>query len=82
MAGSDTTVTAIRATILYVVTNPRVYYKLRQELDDAHAASRLTQPIAADRECRSLPYLLACIRESLRLWPPSFALVQKVAPPE
>ena len=82
MAGTDTTVTALRATTLFIATNANVYNKLRAELDAAAAEGRLTQPIATDRECQNLPYLLACIRESLRIWPPSFALLQKIVPPE
>ena len=82
MAGTDTTVTALRATTLFIATNASVYNKLRAELDAAAAAGHLSQPIATDRECQNLPYLLACIRESLRIWPPSFALLQKIVPPE
>ena len=82
MAGSDTTVTALRATVLYITTNPLVYSRLKHELDTACTKSALTLPVVQDAEARELPYLLACIRESLRLWPPSFGLMQKIVPPE
>jgi len=52
MAGTDTTVTALRATTLFIMTNAQVCSKLRRELHDAAAAGRLTQPIATDRECQ------------------------------
>ena len=35
IAGSDTTAGAIRGTLLYLITNPRVYLKLQHEIDDA-----------------------------------------------
>lgn len=82
MAGSDTTVTALRVTTFYILTNPHVHAKVRQELDDAFAAGRLTRPVASESECSKLHYLAACIRESLRIWAPSFALLQKITPPE
>lgn len=33
MAGSNTTATAIRATMLYIITTPRVYRRLQEEID-------------------------------------------------
>lgn len=82
MAGSDTTVTALRATVLYVISNPLIYTSLKRELNSAKANFKLNLPVVHDSEAMDLPYLLACIRESLRLWPPSFGLMQKVVPPE
>ncbi|KAF4556516.1 Cytochrome P450-like protein 48 [Elsinoe fawcettii] len=81
MAGSDTTVTALRATVLFIITNPSIYTRLRTELDRALSTNNLTLPVVADAEAKSLPYLLACIRESLRIWPPSFGPMAKVVPP-
>jgi len=75
-------VTALRATVLFIISSPIVYTKLQHELRAAKATFNLTQPIVRDLEAKNLPYLLACIRESLRLWPPSFGLMQKVVPPE
>ncbi len=82
MAGSDTTVTALRATVLYIITNPLIYTRLKRELKTAQADSKISLPVVCDAEAQNLPYLLACIRESLRLWPPSFGLMQKVVPAE
>lgn len=82
MAGSDTTVTALRTTIFYILTNLHVHARVRQELNNAVVAGRLTRPVARDSECSDLAYLTACIRESLRVWAPSFALLQKISPPE
>ncbi|KAK0612494.1 cytochrome P450 [Bombardia bombarda] len=81
LAGSDTTATAIRATMLYVMTNPRVYYALRTEIDQAIQDGRISTPITAT-EGGALPYLQAVIQEGLRIHPPFSALLSKVVPPE
>ena len=36
----------------------------------------------SDDQASQLPYLLACIRESLRLIPPVFTMMPKLVPPE
>ncbi|KAL5342230.1 cytochrome P450 [Aspergillus crustosus] len=73
IAGSDTTASAIRGTILHIMTNARVYLKLQREIDDAvrrgHAPSR-GEGIITAAQARQLPYLQAVIREALRVWPP------------
>ncbi|KAB8342828.1 hypothetical protein FH972_022426 [Carpinus fangiana] len=81
VAGSDTTATAIRATLLSIISNPRVYARLQNEIDTAVAAGHLSSPIRDD-EARRLPYLQACIKEGLRRFPPITQLRERVVPPE
>ncbi|KAK0611729.1 cytochrome P450 [Immersiella caudata] len=69
-AGTDTTSNTITMVIYHLVTNPRAYKRLQKELDDATAAGRLSTPVK-DSEVRQLEYLQACIREALRLMPPT-----------
>ncbi|KAK1980365.1 cytochrome P450 [Colletotrichum cereale] len=69
LAGSDTTATAIRATILHVITNPKASAALRAEIDAA-ASSDLSRPVVSDAEARTMPYLQAVVREGLRIFPP------------
>ncbi|RDW68159.1 hypothetical protein BP6252_09555 [Coleophoma cylindrospora] len=76
LAGSDTTATAIRATMLYIITNPRVYTNLLEEIDSVP----LSSPIQ-DSEARKLRYLQAVIKEGLRIFPPVTGLMTKVVPP-
>lgn len=80
IAGSDTTATAIRMTLLSLISTPAAFAALRRELDAAAAAGRLSSPVR-DAEAKSLPYLQAVIREGLRLYPPSTGLVSKQVPP-
>ncbi len=81
MAGSDTTATAVRSTMLQLITHPDVYVKLRAEIDRAITENRISAPIS-DIEARRLPYLQAVIREGLRTHPPITGLMLKEAPAE
>ena len=56
IAGSDTTASAIRVTMLYVMSTPRVYQKLKDEIRTAIREGRASSPITA-AESRELPYL-------------------------
>ncbi|CAK7271327.1 hypothetical protein SEPCBS119000_004543 [Sporothrix epigloea] len=78
LAGSDTTATAIRATLLYITSNPKVYARLQREIDEGVRAGRISSPIS-DAEARRFPYLQAVIREGLRMWPPATGLLPKVS---
>ncbi|EZF33938.1 hypothetical protein H109_05523 [Trichophyton interdigitale MR816] len=79
VAGSDTTATAIRATLLAVASNPRVYARLTKEIDEAEATGKISSPIR-DQEARRLPYLQACIKEGLRCFPPVAQLRERMVP--
>ena len=75
--GTDTTSTGLRNTIFYLATNPSAYHSLQVEID---AAARMaTRPVIADEHVKTLSYLQACIREGLRLWPPSMGLMAKMS---
>lgn len=78
IAGSDTSATAIRSTLLYIITNPHVYTRLQREIDEGVRAGRISSPIS-DNEARNFPYLQAVIREGLRMWPPATGLLPKVS---
>jgi cytochrome P450 len=78
IAGSDTSATAIRSTMLFIMTNPHVYAHLQAEIDEGVRAGQISSPIT-DAEARALPYLQAVIREGLRLWPPATGLLPKIS---
>jgi cytochrome P450 len=82
LAGSDTTASAIRITLLHIMTTPRVYQTLRAEIDAADRENRLSRPIIRESEAKILPYLQGCIYEGLRIGPPITSLVPKQTPPE
>ncbi|KAI9698866.1 MAG: hypothetical protein M1820_007373 [Bogoriella megaspora] len=82
LAGSDTSATHIRSTMLYLMSHPTCYNRLQQEIDDAIHAGKISSPVVADAEARELPYLQAVIKEGLRIYPPVTGTMTKVVPPE
>lgn len=78
-AGSDTTAISLRAILYYTLKNPRVYAKLREELDDATSSGRISSPVTW-KESQELPYLDAVIKEALRLHPAVGLLLERIVP--
>ncbi|KAF9874182.1 pisatin demethylase [Colletotrichum karsti] len=73
IAGSDTTAAAMRGALLAIMTNARVYTKLRREIDEAvrdGLAPGQGEGLVSLEQTRKMPYLQAVIREALRVRPP------------
>ncbi|KAK4184792.1 cytochrome P450 [Podospora australis] len=82
IAGSDSTATAIRITLLCLLATPVSLQKLREEIDQGIASGRINPSgIIADAEAQQLPYLQAVIKEGLRMYPPSTGMNNKEVPP-
>ncbi|KAL8781671.1 MAG: hypothetical protein Q9213_005888 [Squamulea squamosa] len=81
-AGSDTTATALRATLLNIITSPSIYAKLQSEVDSIAATGVVSDIVPNDVVNQKMPYLQACIKEGLRVFPPITALRERVTPPE
>jgi cytochrome P450 len=81
LAGSDTTATVLRATLLHLINNPPALSRLHAEIDIAIANGSISSP-AREVETRHLTYLQACIKEGLRIWPPANGFVEKEVPLE
>ncbi|OAQ97358.1 hypothetical protein LLEC1_01283 [Akanthomyces lecanii] len=77
IAGSETTATAIQATILHIITSRDAYSRLKREIATAAEKGRISTPVT-NAEAQSLPYLQAVILEGLRMFPPAAALYPKV----
>jgi cytochrome P450 len=67
-AGSVTTAIAITNVMYQLLRNPRCLAKLREELD---AVLEEDDVVADYDKVKHLPYLRACLDESLRLFPPT-----------
>lgn len=65
-AGSDSTAGTMQAFILFMISYPRVLQAAREEIDKVVGPDRM--PNFADES--KLPYLIACIKETLRRRPP------------
>jgi cytochrome P450 len=67
LAGSDTTAAAIRIILLYIISHPRVYRKLQEEIDQFTKEHNSAEGVISDADARQLPYLSAVVREGLRV---------------
>ncbi|KAJ5809734.1 benzoate 4-monooxygenase cytochrome P450 [Penicillium pulvis] len=76
--GTDTTSTALRNIIFYLSATPQAYRALQSEIDDV--VKTVTRPVIRDAEAKALPFLQACIKEGLRMFPPTMGLMGKVCP--
>lgn len=56
IAGSDTTATAIRGTMLHLGVTRHAYLRLQKEIDNAVAEGRISSPIRVE-EAKKLEYL-------------------------
>jgi cytochrome P450 len=65
--------------MLYVITHPRVYFRLQAEVDKV-VASGVAPEIVSDSCLRNMPYLQAVVREALRIHPPITDVVPKKVP--
>ncbi|KAI4863833.1 cytochrome P450 [Hypoxylon rubiginosum] len=81
VAGSDTTATAVRGTMLNLLASPFAFFRLREEIDRAVSEGRISAPIKAE-EAKGLEYLQAVIYEGLRINIPFSGMIMKEVPPE
>ncbi|ESK98378.1 cytochrome p450 [Moniliophthora roreri MCA 2997] len=66
-AGSDTTASTVQSFILFMISHPHVLKKLREEIDSVVGDGRMP----TFENLGTLPYLIACIKETLRRRPPA-----------
>jgi cytochrome P450 len=77
-AGNDTTAIQLTNALNLLIQHPRVMAKLRAELDSVDS----DEDIFPYEKVKNLPYLKACLDESLRLHPPTGAGMPRLTPPE
>lgn len=78
-AGADTTAIALSHVMYQLIKHPDVLQKLREEVDNALEEDEVVAPYD---KVRNLPYLRACLDESLRLVPPTSAGLARRTPRE
>ncbi|KAJ5688856.1 benzoate 4-monooxygenase cytochrome p450 [Penicillium macrosclerotiorum] len=78
-AGSDTTGIALTNVLYWLLKNPTCLAKLRAEIDSVLDEDEAVVPYD---KIKHLPYLRACLDESLRLTPPNTMSVNRLTPPE
>jgi cytochrome P450 len=65
---SDTTAIALSAIIYLLIKHPENAQKLRQETKECRNLGKVSTPVTF-QEGRKIPYLMAAIKEALRLHP-------------
>jgi hypothetical protein len=78
-AGSDTTAITLRAIIHNLLTHPKCLAKLLHEIEEKKADGSINFPIKFT-QAAAMPYLQACISESLRLHPAVGMALPRVVP--
>ncbi|KAK2031720.1 cytochrome P450 [Colletotrichum zoysiae] len=78
VAGSDTVAATLTSLFFELAQKPDVYSRLREEIDDFFLQNAKPEHLTLSK----LPYLQACIDETLRLHPPVPSGVQRMTPPE
>lgn len=78
-AGSDTTAIALNNTMFLLLKNPTCLVKLREELDSVLDDDEVVAPYD---KVKHLPYLRACLDESMRILPPVAFGLPRRTPPE
>lgn len=68
MAGSETTASSLASLTARLLSQPRVYQKLKDEIRGKFKSESEINLKAVSEE---LPYLNACIEEGLRIFPPA-----------
>ncbi|KAA8649571.1 hypothetical protein EYZ11_005805 [Aspergillus tanneri] len=79
IAGSETMTGALSNMFYFLLKNPDCMTKLKRELNQAQAAGELS-PVVLHVEAKKLPYLQACIKETLRYFAPVPFGLPRVAP--
>lgn len=77
LAGSETTATTLSGVTFLLLKNPAVYARLVKEIRTTFTSSSDITIEAAN----ALPYMLACLHESLRCYPPVPTGFPRVVPP-
>jgi cytochrome P450 len=62
------------------MANPHAYAKLRDEIDEASAAGKLSYPRIKYAEATQLPYLVACCKEGMRMHPSVGLTLPRIVP--
>ncbi|KAJ5086944.1 Cytochrome P450 [Penicillium alfredii] len=84
-AGSETTAISLAAVFYFLLKQPSCLQRLRNEIDEAIRAGKLTDHasgVVSWTESQNLPYLDACIKEAFRMHPAAGLPLERVVPPQ
>jgi cytochrome P450 len=70
IAASDITAGLVSPLIASIIDLPRVSKWLSLEIDEFERQNKLSSPVASFDETNNTPYFIACVKETLRMFPP------------
>lgn len=79
LAGSDTSASIMRTAFICITTNPRVYTRLKAEIMSTDVP---LDSVISHTQAQQLPYLNACIKETMRYYPINMGLGPKIVGPQ
>ena len=71
IAASDTTGGLVSPLIASVIERPCVLRRLNLEIYEFEKQGKLSSPVASFDETNDMPYFTACVKETLRMFPPT-----------
>ncbi|WAO87340.1 Hypothetical protein NCS54_00464500 [Fusarium falciforme] len=80
VGGSDTTSSTMTNFIDRVSRNPTIQSRLQQELDEGFPGEQADDWVPEERQVAKLPYLVAVLREVMRLRPTSATGLERITP--
>ncbi|KAG9249736.1 cytochrome P450 [Emericellopsis atlantica] len=63
-----------------MIRHPKAWSTARDEIDAARAQGRCQHRVVSSHDAQSLPYVQACVKESLRLFSPTTMGLPRKAP--
>ncbi|PYH81911.1 cytochrome P450 [Aspergillus uvarum CBS 121591] len=80
-AGADTTGTTMGSALRFLLQHPEAWARCRAEIDAVEQQGLLSHPIQYEETRQHLPFLVACLKETMRLNPSATNLFARVCPP-
>ncbi|UNI24529.1 hypothetical protein JDV02_010266 [Purpureocillium takamizusanense] len=82
VAGGNTVGSSLNSFLQNILMRPDVYEKLTSEIDDATKAGKLSAAMPQHAEVMEhCPYLVACLRECMRIDPEAQTTMPRIVPP-
>lgn len=78
LGGSDTSSVALQTFVYHMMRHPAALQRARSEIDTAQSEVRCQDQVVSFSDSKQLPFLQACIKESLRIFSPLVANVPRV----
>lgn len=76
---TDTVSTALQSFVYHMTRHPKIYKRVRDEIDAAQAEGRCRSQVIQFADAQRLEYLQACIKECLRIFGPFGSVLPRIA---